>query len=242
MQLERKSLSFEIKAFDETTGTIEGYGSVKQAIDSYGDRIMPGAYGDLSAFVKTGFLAEGHDWDTSPIGYILEAKEDEYGLWFKAQFHSTDEAQKCRTVVMERMAAGKSVGLSIGFFTKDSEYVTEDGQSVRLLKLLDIKEISIVTVPAMGLALAAAVKGGGIPYADQEDGVLAALTDWLDRLTQFAGERKQGLSESKRSALIQAQERIAGLLADHKSEPEPQYAHPDDVADLVAFYHSIKDN
>jgi HK97 family phage prohead protease len=238
MERERKLLRLEIKAFDDATGTIEGYGSVKHAIDSYGDRIADGAYGDLSGFVRKGFLAEGHDWDSAPIGYILDAREDEHGLFFKAQFHSTPEAQKVRTVVMERMAAGKDVGLSIGFFTKDAEYTSVNGKQIRILKDIDIREISVVAVPAMDLALAAAVKGGGLPYAEQEEGVLAALTDWVSRLQQFAGERKQGLTETKLAALTQAKSLIEALLQSPEPEPqEPVFASQDEVDEVLAIYH-----
>lgn len=233
-------LRLEIKGLDDSTGTIEGYGSVKQSVDSYGDKIAHGAYGDLSGFIQSGFLAEGHDWDCAPIGYIMDAKEDGYGLWFKAQFHSTDNAQSVRTVVRERMDAGKDVGLSIGFFTKDAEYATEDGKQVRVLKSIDIKEISIVTVPAMPLAVAAAVKGGGIPYHEQEEGVLAALTDWVGRLSTFAGERKQGLTEEKLTALRAAQDRISDLLAVATPDPVVKLADPADVAAMTALYNKLQ--
>ncbi|RYG34926.1 hypothetical protein EON81_14185 [bacterium] len=85
--------------------------------DRYGDVIAAGAFAPsvLKRYIKEGFVTVGHAWDLLPIGYPMEAGEAGNELIIESEFHTTDDAQKARTVVKERTAAKKSVGISIGF-------------------------------------------------------------------------------------------------------------------------------
>lgn len=107
---------FELKATLDDSGEFEGIANVTGIMDRGGDVIVRGAFkAAIPKFLKEGFVAVGHDWDDLPVAYPIDAKDQEGGLWTKAKFHSTDEGQKARTVVKERLDAGLSVGLSIGF-------------------------------------------------------------------------------------------------------------------------------
>jgi HK97 family phage prohead protease len=154
--LQRKMCDLaEFKLTDEGNGGFSGYGSVFSVLDRQGEIVAPGAFTDtLPQFEKEGFIAVSHDWDRLPVGSIKACRQDEKGLWIDAEFHSTPEAQACRTYVRERLQRGKSVGLSIGYWVRDDER-TKDG---RLLKQLDLAEVSVVTIPANPAAGAARAK------------------------------------------------------------------------------------
>jgi len=64
--------------------------------------------------MREGFIAYGHDW-MNPVAMPTSATEDGVGLAIGGQFHGTPRAQEARQITTERLAAGKSVGLSIGY-------------------------------------------------------------------------------------------------------------------------------
>ena len=236
---EIKSTLFEIKALDAETGVLSGYGSVKNVVDSVGDVIVDGAYGDTGAILKDGFLALGHDWDDNPIGYFTVVAEDASGLYFEAKFHNTPDAQETRAVVQERLAAGKSVGLSIGYFVLKSRYEDREGKTVRILEQILVKEISVVTVPAMPMALATDCKAGeagaGSRFEDQVNQLLAAGDDVASRLETFQKDRKQGLSDTNRERARLLGEMFTKMAAEEK--PAPVFETVPD--DLLAFARTL---
>lgn len=147
----------ELKRGQSGPGTLAGYASTYDT-DSVNERIVPGAFVNLREFAQDGFLALGHSWESLPIGFINHAREEPgKGLYFEATFHGTTEAQNVRTVVQERLARGKSAGLSIGYSVlKDRQAL--DG--VRELLQVKLFEISVVSVPANRAAGVESVKGG----------------------------------------------------------------------------------
>ena len=156
VKLERKSFA-EVKLLDTDSGGFEGYASLFGVKDSYGDTVQPGAFKDtLPQFIERGFIAAGHEWAGLPIGYVEDAFEDEKGLFIRVRYHSTDEAQAARKVAQERIAAGKFVGLSIGYMVAaGGATMKSDG---RHLTKLDLFETSRVNVPALAPAGLTGVK------------------------------------------------------------------------------------
>ncbi len=142
MNLERKSLPLSDVKTDDA-GLLAGYANVFGNVDRAGEIVEQGAFVNLDSFLKDGFLAVDHDWSV-PVGYFTSAKQDEHGLYVEARFHDTTRAQEVRQVVLERLAAGKSVGMSIGYRVLADEWT--DG--VRYLSQVELFEASVVTVPA----------------------------------------------------------------------------------------------
>jgi HK97 family phage prohead protease len=140
-------------------GSLTGYASTFGNLDSYGDTVQPGAYTTyLDQFVSNGFIAWNHNW-SAMIGTIASAKQDTRGLLITADFHSTPEAQAARTITAERLARGKSVGLSIGYqATRWSMGEMPDGDPVRVLEEIKVFETSLVSVPADSYAGVLGVK------------------------------------------------------------------------------------
>jgi HK97 family phage prohead protease len=140
-KLERKvTIVQKASAGDDGTGSFEGYGSTFGHVDSYGDRIMPGAYADtIENFLKRGASLLSHDWASLPIGTITEAKEDSIGLWLLSHYHSIQSAQDARTVAKERIDRGANVGLSI---VTSAESFVKRSQAIHALRAKDGRDVS----------------------------------------------------------------------------------------------------
>lgn len=151
--MKTKDFALEVKSLSED-GTFEGYGSVFGNVDSYGEKVMPGAFIEsLTRHKREGsnvLMLWNHD-SREPIGVWEDLAEDAKGLWGKGRFLL--EIQRAREV--HTLAKNKAIGgLSIGYREVETE---PDGQT-RLLKKLDLYEISPVTFPANRRARIESVK------------------------------------------------------------------------------------
>ena len=156
--MDRREFQAQFKTLEDadSVGSFEGIAAVFSNVDRQSDSILPGAFSrTLDDFVKSGFLANAHDW-SEPVGTISEAREVSEGLYVRGQFHSTPKAQLLRKVIRERLERGKDVAMSIGFQITDDEFDSE--KSVRMLKEIELFEVSVVSVPANPLARLASVK------------------------------------------------------------------------------------
>lgn len=141
--MKTKDFALQVKDLAED-GTFEGYGSVHGNVDSYGEKVMPGAFSASLAKHRREGTAVLMLWQhnpSEPIGVWEDLAEDSKGLWGKGRLIT--EVQKAREVhaLMKRKAIG---GLSIGY---SEVKVTPDG-NVRNLEELDLYEISPVSFPA----------------------------------------------------------------------------------------------
>ena len=109
--MEHKIIKFEIKAFDEEQGIIEGYGATFNGQpDSYGDIIDPGAFTKTLKEHKDSIVSLFNHNVMEPIG-LPELMQDSNGL--HAKIHLVLEIQKARdTMALAR--AGVIKRLSIG--------------------------------------------------------------------------------------------------------------------------------
>ena len=140
----------QVKAADDDTRTIEGYASVFGGTpDAYDDLIVKGAFAE-SLRVRTPKFLDQHD-QRRPIGKVISLVEDDHGLYGKWRFANTAKAREAYEDVKE----GLVEGLSIGFIAKDYEY---NNEGIRVLKTIDLREISVVTIPANDDALITVVK------------------------------------------------------------------------------------
>ena len=151
--MKTKDFALQVKDLSED-GTFTGYGSVNGNVDSYGERVMPGAFaGSLAKHKREGtnvLMLWQHN-PNEPIGVWEDLAEDAKGLWGKGRLIM--EVQKAREVhaLMKANAIG---GLSIGYREIKA---TPDG-NVRNLEELDLREISPVSFPANRRARIEAVK------------------------------------------------------------------------------------
>jgi phage head maturation protease len=109
---------FDLRMDDavESKGGLKGTALAYGKLDSYNTVFAPGsATAALPDFVANGSFLAAHDAEDLAIGYIRSAVDTGAGVEVEVDYHTTGDAQDARTVAMERLAAGKRVGLSIGF-------------------------------------------------------------------------------------------------------------------------------
>jgi len=152
MQTETKHIQFKA-----TETGLEGYAATFNNVDRVNDVIVQGAFiKSISKFMPKFCLQ--HDSDDL-IGVISEAYEDANGLYIKASFANIQCAQDARELV--KMGAIQE--MSIGYSVVEAEY-RQDG--VRLLKEIDLYEVSLVTFPANEKAKITRVKS--LPQTERE--------------------------------------------------------------------------
>jgi len=135
--------ALEIKA--DSSGRISGYGSIFGNVDSYGERVLPGAFkASLAQHAQRGSRLKmlwQHRPDT-PIGIWSRAVEDGKGLFVEGQINLKTDAGRN---AYEHIAAGDVDSLSIGYREKSAQ---RDREGVLDLIELDVYEVSPVTFPA----------------------------------------------------------------------------------------------
>lgn len=215
--MERKqALDAQLKIYDTGKhGGLKGYASTFANFDRVNERPVKGAFAaSIPNFLKNGFIAVGHDWNSLPVATVTVANEDEHGLYLEAEFHSTPLAQEARTIAQERIERGKSVSLSIGYEVKADEYVEEG----RLLKEIDLYEVSLVNVPANPLATVTGVKSlleANMNLDAHAEIVEAAIQGYTRRLEKMHGTRtKEGrvLSSQNRTKLSDLHASLADVM------------------------------
>lgn len=130
----------------ESAGSFKGYASVFYELDDQGDRVLPGAFADTIKQWQSRRQAPKMLWQhdqTEPIGWWKLINEDQQGLYVEGQLLlSLQKAQQ----IYEMLKSGMIDGLSIGCRVLEAESEISTGE--RLLKSLDLFEISLVTFAA----------------------------------------------------------------------------------------------
>lgn len=155
-----KHFDFQVKLGDLEEGVISGYASVFGNVDSYGDIVVKGAFSrSIEKIGRTGKVISvfyGHNMEDprANIGRVVELREDNRGLFFKAQLDLSGGTYG--RLVYEQLKDGRLDSLSFGFSVIDGAN-TEAGYELRDLELY---EISVVPIPANREALITEVKAG----------------------------------------------------------------------------------
>lgn len=231
--IKHKSLAFEVKGEDDSgPGSVTLYCAVFGNVDRQGDILMPGAFGNLDAFVKDGWGAVNHaNWGGDlGVAWIESAEQDAVGLKIVAKFHSTDDAQRTRTKVKERKAAGKSVQCSFGFSVNDAAQEVRGGKTVTLLKSVEIFEFSFVNMAANPMAGVVGAKSDGLGLMGVDDAQSLISAIKAGRAVSRANHGKLSgwcsqLDEQGRAAM-----RMAGELRAFLDEHDPDKSADDPLA------------
>lgn len=194
-----KDFCLDIKAVSDA-GVIEGYASVfGGAPDTYGDVIAPGCFAEtLTKHKREGtmpLMLWGHDASQPPIGNWTDMAEDGKGLWVQGEI-ALDDAMGAR--VHGALKRKSMRGLSIGYETRDSDSDPKR-PGVRVLKAVDLWEVSPVNFPAQRRAAVDNVKS-----------YLSAGT--LPTLPQFEDALREAFGFSKSQAAAVAGKGLAHLL------------------------------
>jgi HK97 family phage prohead protease len=124
-------------------GAFEGYASLFGVPDGAGDIVMPGAFAaSLRRRPPARVRMLYQHAATDPLGVWDEIKEDKRGLYVRGRL--TLDVQRAREVAA-LFADGALDGLSIGFRTVRAQ----KSGGHRLLKEIELWEISVVTFPLL---------------------------------------------------------------------------------------------
>lgn len=146
LQRETKTFTAEFKAVDTEAGTFEAIVSVFGNKDLGGDIVMPGAFTDsLNLWSAKGDplpIIWSHDWDdpAAHIGYCLEAKETDRGLWVKGKL---DIDRPFAEQVHHLLKNRRVTQFSFGYFADEIKWV-EDSDSGRMSR--ELHRISVFEV------------------------------------------------------------------------------------------------
>ena len=169
----------EIKAYqdeeeDKDYGTFEGYGSVFGNKDLGNDVIEAGAFTKSLKRRKPQSvkLLYQHKSDM-PIGVFGEIKEDEHGLVVKGRLALKTQAG---AEAYELLKMGALDGLSIGFRVNPKEVSYDKRGNKRIIKEVDLMEVSLVTFPMNPQATVRSVKGEEISIREWESGMRDAFS------------------------------------------------------------------
>lgn len=146
------TIPLQIKALENRE--FEGHGSIFGNEDLGGDVVLPGAFSHtLAEHRKSGSFPQMfwmHDPSRVP-GMWTDMREDDNGLKVKGVLADTELGNEVHTLLTMKAVRG----LSIGYRTIKDEW-TEDG--TRLLKELELWEVSVVSLPMNPLAQVAHAK------------------------------------------------------------------------------------
>lgn len=171
MAVEHKNIDFEIKADDADENTFSGHAAVFGNVDRVNDVILPGAFAESLLTGRKVRLLWNHD-PNAVIGLVDELKEDDKGLWIKGRFADTDRAQEARKLTM----MGAVDSFSIGYRTSDYSY---SDAGVRILKAIQLYEVSLTAFPANELAAVESAKSENSESAE----ILATLINITKQLS-----------------------------------------------------------
>ncbi len=169
--MEFKHFKFEIKAEDDGDMTVSGYASIFGNRDRVGDVVVAGAFTKSLASGRKVKMLWQHD-SSQVIGVWDEMIEDDKGLFIQGRFANTEKGKEIRELAM----MGAIDSFSIGYRTLDYEY---SNSGDRLLKEVDLFEVSLVTFPANELATITAVK----TEFDEERELLSLMLKRIELLT-----------------------------------------------------------
>ena len=154
VELEEKALKD-----DGDCWKLSGYAATFHDVDRVNDVIVPGAFkACLDRMHKKGEslqLYYNHKLEEPPIGTIDMVTEDRKGLRYEASLPKDDTFVSSRIVPQIKRRSLRSN--SFGYKVRDSERRKSD--NVRLLKAIDIFEISVVGMPANPAANIENIKG-----------------------------------------------------------------------------------
>lgn len=193
----------------EDARAFEGYGSVFGVLDAYGDIVEPGAFTDTLQKSHQSGVMPAMLWQhnaASPIGVWTEMDEDAYGLHVVGELADTTLGNEAYTL----MKMGALSGLSIGYSVVRDEY--DRKRDARLLKQINLWEVSPVTFPANSDARVDSVKNTDGGYRGLER-ILRDAGFSRSQSKLIASRGLGALREAEANEIMLSEEDVAALVA-----------------------------
>ena len=147
VQKKCRDFSFEVKEMTDE-GKFSGYGAVFDNVDDWDDVILRGSFIKSISEKKPVMLWQHNS--AEPIGVYENIREDDIGLWIEGRLLLDLEKGKEAYILLKNQAIR---GLSIGYMPLAWEWENRDSRRIRVLKEIDLWEVSLVTFPANPKAL-----------------------------------------------------------------------------------------
>ena len=200
MELLNYALDIETKDVN-VSGEFEGYASTYD-VDQGGDQVLPGAFMDSLQRAKKERRSIPMLWQhdqREPIGIWKDFAEDTKGLYVKGQLLIEQDplARRAHGLLKVKALGGMSIGYIVP--TDASEYDAK--RRVRKLKKIDLREVSLVTMPMNIEARVTSVKNL------IEAGKLPTIREFEDFLRDAGGFSKSFATAlaSKAAPLLQGE-------------------------------------
>jgi len=191
----------EIKANENQDGTFEGYGSVFNNTDLGNDVIKSGAFTkSLAERGNKGVKLLYQHKSDMPIGVFDEIVEDSHGLYVKGRLALKTQAGQ---EAYELLKMGALDGLSIGFRVNPKEVSYDKRKNQRIIKEVDLMEISLVTFPMNPKATVRQIKGEEISIREWENGMRDAFN--LSRSEAKVAAKAVNLAFTQRDVDVNAE-------------------------------------
>lgn len=227
MDMETKSITIQLKDDGEEKGSFVAKIAELNVIDKDNDRTIPGAFPDGRELLVSSY--QHSSWTAAlPVGKAVIHEEGENVLAY-GQFNLNSQIGRDHYETVK--FSGGLQEWSYGYRVVDSEEVTEDGQTIRILKRIEPVEISPVLLGAgvgtTTLSIKSEDKDTGLKYVDQAETTLAEVTALLERTRSLADLRaKEGrvLSAANRKRiqqLLKSLHEVADDLKDLLAATEP---------------------
>ena len=207
--MDYKSFDIEIKGIDQE-GKFSGYASTFGNKDLVGDIVQKGAFlNTLRKGADKVLMLWQHDSDKI-VGEFTKLHEDEKGLFFEGQLFikNIQQATEAHFLMLKRLI--KSV--SIGFRIEEKAF---DQNNNRLLKEIDLIEISLVTFPANPEATIDRVK---------------SIEDMTEREFEKSLRDVVGLSKTQAKALMSE-----GYTAMSRDDSKPKEEKTNNLSELLTY-------
>lgn len=156
--LQTRTINFSLDLKSLSNRQFEGYGSVFGNVDLGGDVVIPGAFSDTLAAHRLKNDLPKMFWMHDPRevpGVWTSMSEDSEGLYVKGELADTQLGNEMRTLLGMKAVRGLSIGYRIEDYDRDVAY---DREGNRLLKRIDLWEVSLVSLAMNPLAEVTASK------------------------------------------------------------------------------------
>lgn len=219
-----KSFPASVKLADDTAdqGIFEALVSVFGNVDSYGDRVMPGAFTrtldewDAKGLPIPVYYSHRLDDPDMNLGHVLEAKETEDGLWVRAQLDL--EAPKAVTT-LRLMKGGRLSQFSFSYaIAPNGMKEAEDGAME--LSDLDLYEVGPTPVGANPQTELLGVKSGRVLSAKNLDLIVSAR----DALSDLISAASPAVEDDDEKASHASRAKVETSRARKTEEPHAQWS------------------
>lgn len=224
METKRLYTRVEIKAVDTSQRLITGHAAAIGNRDRTSDIIDKGAFDRTLLENPDVLVFIGHDASRLPVGEPASMAQDAKGLLTTTRVYNTPAGDELLEVARQRMASGKTLGMSIGYRTVKHKYVG----SVRHLQDVDLLEYSFLASPNLAANPEATVTAVKSHNAGPElhDGPFVGTTCVCDECKAFYIEHQADIASlfAPAGAAAKSDEQRSTATVDLHSLPDAAFA------------------